>query len=117
MKREILPGSLLESHLFGSIRTLFRGDERLTYFFFHHMTGTLRLPPDELLREARELSRGERILIQIALDFWSDSGKTRLPDILDHLDDENLLAVIRAILRKREMDLYVTLEEEPPCFD
>jgi hypothetical protein len=112
-----LPNSLLESHLFGSIRTLFRDDERLMHFFFHHMKGTLRLPPSELLCEARELSRGERILIQIALDFWSDSGKAKLPEIIDHLDDENLLAFVRAILRKRELDLYVTLHEDTSCFD
>jgi len=117
MKRVRLPDSLLESHLIGTVRTLFRDDERLMYFFFHHMKGTLRLPPAELLRDARELSRSERILVQIGLDYWSDSGGAKLPDILDHLDDENLLAVIRSILRKREMDLYVTLREERSCFD
>jgi hypothetical protein len=111
------PGTLAESHLGSSILHLFRHDERFRDFLFHHQERRLRDTPSELLKESRCFSRGERILIQVALDFWSDSGSARVSEIIEYLDDENILAFIRAILRFREMDLYVTLVEEPPCFD
>jgi hypothetical protein len=121
MKPNLPPGSgmstLAESHLLSSIQALLRHDERLFQFLFHHQERRLCDTPSELLSRARCFSRGERILIQIVLDFWSDSGSARISEIIEHLDDENLLAFIRAILRLREMDLYVTLIEEPPCFD
>ena len=105
------------SHLVSSILHLFCNHEELVPFLFHHQKRELRASPTKLLKEARCLSRGERILIQIALDFWSDSGGARISDIVEHLDDENILTVIRGILRIREMDLYVTLTEENPCSD
>jgi hypothetical protein len=108
---------LVQSHLVSSILHLFFNHEQLVPFLFHHQKRQLRATPPELLKEARCFSRGERILIQIALDFWSDSGSARISDIVEHLDDENLLLVIRAILRIREMDLYVTLTEESSCYD
>ncbi len=109
--------TLAQSHLISSIQTLFRHDEHLCHFLFHHQELRLRETPAELLKEARAFSRGEQILIQIGLDLWSDSGSARISQLLKHLDDENILALLRAILRCREMDLYVTLEEGPPCFD
>lgn len=111
------PSPLAESHLISSILVLFRHDEHLRHFMFHHQELRLRDTPAALLKEARGFSRGERILIQIGLDFWSGKGSARLHDLIDHLDDENIIAFIRTILRLREMDLYVTLEVEPPCFD
>jgi hypothetical protein len=109
--------SLAQSHLISSIQTLFRHDERLCKLMFHHQERRLRATPEEILKESRCLSRGERILVKIGLDLWSDSGSARVSDIVEHLDDDNVMAFIRAILRCREMDLYVTLEEEPSCFD
>jgi hypothetical protein len=106
-----------QSHLISSIQTLFRHDERLCDLLFHHQELRLRATPEEILKESRCFSRGERILIKIGLDFWSDSGSSRISDIVEHLDDDNVMAFIRAILRLREMDLYVSIEEEPPCFD
>lgn len=112
------PITFAESHLMSSIQELFRpGHEYLFGFLFHHQEPRLLDSPPELLNESRDLSRGEQILIQIALDFWSGSGGSRINEILEHLDDENVIALIRAILRRREMDLYVTLEVEPPCLD
>jgi hypothetical protein len=121
MKSSLPPKSgmseFAQSHLISSILLLFRNHEHLRPFVFHHQKRELRDTPSALLKEARCFSRGERILIQIALDFWSDSGNARISDIVEYLDDENVLAVIRAVLRIREMDLYVTLTEEGPCCD
>lgn len=108
---------LAQSHLISSILTLFSHDQGLREFFFHHQKLELRDSPEEFLKESGCFSRGERILVQIGLDFWNGSGGARISDIVDYLDNENVMAFIRAILRLREMDLYVTVEEEPPCFD
>ena len=95
------PSPLAESHLISSILVLFRHDEHLRHFMFHHQELRLRDTPAALLKEARGFSRGERILIQIGLDFWSGKGSARLHDLIDHLDDENIIAFIRTILRLR----------------
>ena len=70
--------NLQTAHLISSIQILFRHDERLIYFLFSHKNSELRLCADELLREARDLSRGEYILIQAAIDFWNGAGGFRL---------------------------------------
>ena len=68
------------------------------------MKAELRLPPGELLREARSLSRGEYILIQAALDLWNGEGGLKLIDAVNVLDDENLLSLVCAVLRFREIE-------------
>ncbi len=96
--------NLQMAHLIGCIQTLLSHDERLIYFFFHHKKAELRLGSTELLAEARLLSRGEYILIQAALDFWNGQGGLRLGDALAALDDENILALVKAILAFREIE-------------
>jgi|GEM_PF-2719196 len=110
-------GSLEEMKLFSSIQILFRGDARLIYFLFHHQNRNLRRPPAELLKDARGLSSGERILIQTALDLWGGYGNVRLSAILKKLDHENFIAFIRALLRYREIDLEEVAAEEYGCYD
>lgn len=104
--------SLGESRLISTIHTLFRSDERLIYFFFNHKRPELRATAVVMLREARGLSHGEYLLIQAALDFWSGEGGLRLSDVLNVLDDENLLAFVRAILYSREIDIEVLWNED-----
>ena len=95
--------NLQMAHLIGCIQTLLSHDEQLIYFFFHHKKVELRLDSKELLAEARLLSRGEYILIQAALDFWNGQGGLRLGDALAALDDENILALVKAMLALREI--------------
>ena len=103
---------LKEAKLISSIHRIFNYDERLNYFFFHHMKAELRLGAEEMLEEARSLSRGEYLLIQAALDFWNGEGKMSLSSALNDLDDENLLALIRGIMYLREIDVeYLSVEE------
>ena len=76
------------------------------------MKAELRLGAEEMLKEAKSLSRGEYLLIQAALDFWNGEGKMSLSSALNDLDDENLLALIRGIMYLREIDVeYLSVEE------
>ena len=74
--------NLKEANLISSIQTLFRNDERLIYFFFSHKRPEMRVCGEELLQEARSMSRGEYLLIQAAIDFWNGDGNLRLSDLL-----------------------------------
>ena len=101
-----------QAHLISTIHTLFRNDERLIYFFFSHKQPELRLSPGILLHEASCLSSGENILIQAAMDFWMGLGWFRLHDALNGLDDENIIALVRAILYSREIDVRRLLDDD-----
>jgi hypothetical protein len=68
------------------------------------MDARLRLGADELLVEARDLARGDYLLIQAALDLWNGEGRLSLSDALAKWDDDNLLAFVRAILCSRGLD-------------
>jgi len=114
---ELQPGSLHELLLFSSIQTLFRSDERLLHFMFHHQNRQLRREPNVLLQEARALNPADRILIRVALDLWSESGNTRLADVIETLDYDNFIAFIRALLRFREIDDDSFHVSEWPCCD
>ena len=103
--------NLQMAHLISSIQILFRHDERLIYFLFSHKNPELRLGVDELLNEAHCLSRGEYILIQAAIDFWNGTGGFRLGDAMNVLDDENVLALVKAMLHQRE----INIRETPEC--
>jgi len=112
------PLTLSQINLMSSISILFRHDERLGRFFFHHRKPSLRHPPDELLNEAYFFSQSELVLVKIALDLWCSQGGVRLTEILNILDDENLIAVIRSILRFREIDIdRLNDESEFICSD
>lgn len=55
-----------------------------------------------LLEAAGPWSHGERLLVQVAADLFNGSGETRLNELLQTLDDENLALVLEAIrLRRR----------------
>lgn len=110
-------GDLQLTNLLSSIHALFRSDEQLLFFLFHHQKRELRLSPDALLQEARSLCRSEKILIQVALDFWSESGGASLPEIIENLDHDNFIAFVRALLRIRgiDNDSFHALESE--CYD
>lgn len=96
--------TLQEAHLIASIQTLLRHDEQLIYFLFNHLNPELRLGANELLGEAKGLSRGDYLLVQAALDFWNGEGHLNLTEVLHKWDDENIMAFVRAILYFREID-------------
>lgn len=92
-----------EAHLIASIHELFSSDEGLLEFFFHHKRFDLRLPREELLKEAESLGPFKWILMRVALDFWDGSGRATVNELLRILDEETLVSVMRAILKFREI--------------
>jgi len=106
--------NLKEARLISSIQTIFRGDERLTYFFFHHKKAELRLGAEDLLQEAKSLSLGEYLLIQAALDCWCGEGQMSLSSALTFLDDENFVALVCGLLYLRGIDVDY-LQDKSPC--
>lgn len=73
---------------------------RLLSFAFHPEKPELRKSPKDLLDQMSHMSRGEKILIRVALDIWSDSGDATLSQI-QSLDPLNLTAVLVAIQHAR----------------
>jgi hypothetical protein len=96
--------SLRQNQLITCAHLLVQSDERLLQFIFHHKECRLRGSSEELLDEAKALSHGEYFLVQAAIDLWNGQGGTRLSDILDNLDDDHFLNLIRALLHYREID-------------
>ena len=97
--------NLADAHIIQSISVLFGHDERLIEFFFHHKYPGPRLSSRELLNEAQDLRSCEWILMKVSLDFWDGSGGTTFNELIRILDEEQLTAVIRAILHFREISM------------
>jgi hypothetical protein len=68
---------------------------KLIPWIFHPTKPELRTDPDVLLTGGG-LSSGERILVRVALDLWSDVGATPLMD-LARIDPDNLNRVFEAL--------------------
>lgn len=94
-----------EAHRIATVHYVFRHQEELLNFFFHHMKTELRLPVDELRKDAHaSLNKIDRVLVNVALDLWTGENKTRLGDILNGLEYDELLGVMRGILHHCEID-------------
>ena len=92
------------AHKISVVQTLLRNDERLLEFFFSHKHPDLRVPPTEMIQEARCLSKGEQLLLRAALDVWCGDGGVKLSDLLDSWDHLNWAAFLQAMVRLHEFD-------------
>src|ERR1700722_5325782 len=66
-------------------------------FFFDPNEPRLRRLPEELLKESAVMSSGEDLLVRLALDLWSGSGDARVWELIEILDEENFIYVLRAL--------------------
>jgi hypothetical protein len=64
----------------------------------------LRLDPQWLLTEAKNLSSGEMTLIRVGLDLWNGMGHVRLWDIIERLDVYNFQGVVSGLRNLRRND-------------
>ncbi len=88
------------------LNLIFSKHPRFLEFLFDEHEPKLRDEPEALLYEAGVFSRGEQILIRIALDLWCGEGNVSLWDIVERLDlynYEHVLAGLRH-LRPNEED-------------
>lgn len=93
-----------------AIGIIFNNDERWLDFFYSHKGGDLRLAPEELIQEARCFSRGEQILIRVALELWSGANYVGISQIVEHLDWTNLTRVLVAIMTLRDITANELIE-------
>ena len=66
-------------------------------FFFDPNEPRLRQLPEELLKESAVMSSGEDLLVRVALDLWSGSGDARVWELIEILDGENFVYVLRSL--------------------
>ena len=93
-----------------TLRLMFFKHPYLLEFLFERDKPELRQQSEILIKEAGVFSSGERILIQIGLDLWSDSGNARLWDILERLDDLNYKYFLLGLLNARDVNTHVECE-------
>ena len=80
-----------------AISTMLDGHPKLITFLFHPSKPELNDAPKTLQTRARAFSSGERVLINVGLDLWSDSGDTKVLDLFT-LDSECLRRAITALI-------------------
>jgi hypothetical protein len=98
---------LERSRLSQAIGLVFDFDERWLEFFYSHKGGELRCEPADLLAEVGCFSRGEQVMIKVALDLWTDGNRASVSEIVGNLDWTNLNRVLLAIMTMRD----VTIED------
>ncbi len=94
---------LEKSRLNHAIGIIFNFDERWIHFFYSHKGGNLRCEPETLIAESMCFSRGEQIMVKVALDLWTDGDRASLSEIINFLDWENLNRVLLAIMTMRDV--------------
>lgn len=101
---------LEQSRLCTAIGIVFGFEERWLEFFYSHKIGELRASPQDLLTEARCFSRGEQIMIKVALDFWTDGHHASVSEMINSLDWESLSRVLLAIMTIRDVTAQDIIE-------
>ena len=83
---------------------VFHSHSYLLEFFFDSKEIKISREPLEMLKQARGFSSGEQILIRVALDIWSGSGNTKVWSLLESLDDQSLVNVLKALALFRGLE-------------
>lgn len=67
-------------------------------FFENETKDKIRCRPEELKWRSQDMSRAEQVLIRVALDIWSGSGEAKVWELLEVLDEDNFIAVLKALM-------------------
>ena len=86
------------------LNLIFQNHPQLLDFLFEKGRARLRREPERLLDGAREFSGGEQVLIRVALDLWNGTGKVRMWEILESLDEENYQHVLAGLRHLRPIE-------------
>jgi len=95
-----------------AVHRVFRGDEELLQFFFHHKYYQLRHTPDQTVFLALEYSSPHPTLVKVALELMGHPGYLLFKDLLE-LDNEFFIRVVNALLYYKE--IQIELDEEELC--
>ena len=90
--------SASERRQFELISMIFSNHPKLLDFFFDPFLPRICGDPVEVIEEAGCFSSGEQVLIRVALDLWSRSGDTKICDVFERLDQDNLNKVLKALM-------------------
>lgn len=101
--RKIAKSGLEKSRLNQAIGIIFDYDEHWLEFFYAHKGGGLRCEPEILIAESGCFSRGERLMIKVALDLWTEGNQASISEIMNSLDWQNLNRVLLAIMTLRDV--------------
>jgi len=77
------PQNFQELH---ALSLLLANDSWLIDFILSPDRSTLNQPPEDLVRLSKAFSRGQQVLVQVALDIWSAEGQSSIGDVLWCLD-------------------------------
>jgi hypothetical protein len=87
-----------------TLHLVFRYEPWILGFIFDPDMPQLRLEPEVLLEDAKELSTRDRVLVRIGLDLWNGSGHVSLWDIIEKLDVYNFQGVIAGLGNLRRIN-------------
>jgi hypothetical protein len=91
---------------FEAIRTICAKHPNLLIFLFNSNKPEFRVPPDQLVYEARGFSSGQNVLIKLAVDIWSGcTVYSEINEILYSLDPDSFSNVILAMVKLRRQKL------------
>lgn len=85
------------SHEVHAISLLFANDSWLLDFLLSHDRKVLNHPPEDLVQLSKGFSRGQQVLVQVALDIWSDEGHSSIGDALWCLDSVRFEGFLMAL--------------------
>ncbi len=83
--------------LLKAICIVFRKHPKLLSFLFDPHSPVLRAQPEALMKESRDFSSGEDLLVRVALDMWSGSGEAYVYELIEILDNTNLFNVLEGL--------------------
>lgn len=89
--------SVADFVLLQAMEQLFGRHPDLLPFVFNDTEPRLRRHPKVIMKEAEALSRGEDLLVRIALDLWNQSSGVGLFELIERLDSGNFQNVIAAL--------------------
>ena len=92
-----------ERRMMESLNFIFTGHSKLLEFLFEPDRPKLRHEPEILLHHAMGFSRGEQILLRVALDLWCGAGEVRLWQMIEHLDDGSYGNALTGLRHLREI--------------
>lgn len=92
-----------ESRMMGSLNLIMGDHSKLLEFLFESERPRLKQEPEVLLKLASGFSRGEQILVRVALELWCGAGGVSLWQIIEHLDDPNYFNTLAGLRYLREV--------------